>query len=477
MIFQRFVEDGLSHFSYIVANETSGKAVVIDPRRDTDEYAGWINERDLNLQAVVETHLHADYASGAHELAESEDVPHYLSAYDEGEKYQARYDHVALEDGGTIEVGDLVLDAVHTPGHTPEHLSYLLYPGDSRMEPTRFFTGDFLFVGSLGRPDLIGEDEKTPLATKLFRSVQKIKSMQLPDDLTIHPAHGSGSLCGAGMEDSPQSTFKQEWENNRYFSINSEEEFVETVLGALGDFPPYYKRMKEINSRGAAPVLPIQSPERTTLSTYKQLVEENDDAVLVDLRDQESFGAGHVPGSLNVGFTPKLNMWAPWVLPYDKPIYLIGDDTMGDDQMEQVYRKLIRVELDRVAGYLEGGFEAWESEGNSIQTVDQLTADELEDQSHSGLVLDVRTKKEFEDGHVPGAQNIPVGRLQERIDEISVSRNEPVFTVCGTGYRSSLGASLLKKEGFRTVGHLTNGFGLWEEAGKPIETRKTSNVT
>lgn len=469
VIFERFVEEGLSHFSYLVGDESTGEAAVIDPRRDTDEYLQWIQDRDLELSAVVETHLHADYASGAHELAERENVPHYLSAYDDGEKYQAEYDHVALEDGDSLEVGSLTLEAVHTPGHTPEHLSYLLYPEGTDEDPTKFFTGDFLFVGSLGRPDLIGEDVKTPLAARLYESVQTIKSMDFPEELAIHPAHGSGSLCGAGLEDAPESTLGKERENNKYFSIDDEDQFVETVFDALGDFPPYYKRMKETNSRGAPPVLPIEAPETLSLSTFEELTEKGSDALVVDLRDQESFGAGHTPGSINVGLIPKLNMWAPWVLPYETPIHLVGDASMGEDDMEEAYRKLIRVELDDVVGYLEGGFEAWVDAGNPTRSVEQLSPDDLEERSRSGIVLDVRTEEEYEEGHVPGAKNLPVGRLLERIDEVGADRNQPVYTVCGSGYRSSLAASLLEREGYETLGHLTNGFGTWEQAGKPID--------
>ncbi|MFB6345191.1 MAG: rhodanese-like domain-containing protein [bacterium] len=472
MIFKRFVEDGLSHFSYVVGDEETKDAVVIDPRRDTDKYGEWIEKNDLNMDGVVETHLHADYASGAHELAETEGVPHYLSAYDEDEKYQATYDRVALEDGDTLNVGSLILKTVHTPGHTPEHLSYLLYPDGNEGQPTKFFTGDFLFVGSLGRPDLIGEDVKTPLAGKLYESVQKIKSMDLPGELSIHPAHGSGSLCGAGMDDSPESTLERELESNRYFSIESKEKFVESVFDALGDFPPYYKRMKATNSEGADPVLPIQPPEAKIVSTYQELTGDNNDAVLLDLRDQESFGSGHIPGSYDIGLTPKLNMWAPWVLPYDTPIYLIGDESMGENEMEVAYRKLIRVELDEVAGYLEGGFEAWTNRGYPTETVEQLTSDELEKKGPQGMVIDVRTEREYAEGHVPGAINLPVGRLPEKVEEVSKDEREPIYTVCGTGYRSSLAASLLKKAGVETVGHLKDGFGQWKQAGKTIETQK-----
>jgi hydroxyacylglutathione hydrolase len=470
MIFQRFEEDGLAHFSYVIGDPDSGKTAVIDPRRDTDEYIEWIDDNGLDLVAAVETHLHADYASGAHELAVKADVPHYLSAYDEGEKYQANYDHEALEDGDRLEVGSLMLEAVHTPGHTPEHLSYLLYPDSDADEPEKFFTGDFLFVGSLGRPDLIGEDVKTPLASKLYESVQKIKSMELPDNLAIHPAHGSGSLCGAGLEDDPESTLAQEREANRYFSIEAEDDFVEAVLEALGDFPPYYKRMKETNSRGADPVLPIESPEAIDVGEFESMVER--DGVLLDLRDKQSFGSGYIPGSLNIGLTDKLNAWAPWVVPYDTSIYLVGDDSMGPGEMERAYRKLIRVELDDVNGYLDGGFETWRTAGLPVETVEQLSPTTIGDRLESATILDVRMEDEYAEGHIPQARNIPVGRLRERIDELGEDRSDEVITVCGTGYRSSLAASILKDEKFESVGHLKDGFSSWEASNQTVESEQ-----
>jgi hydroxyacylglutathione hydrolase len=467
MIFERFVEDGLSHFSYIVGDEDTREAVIVDPRRDGDVFIDWLEDRDLDLVGIVETHLHADFASGAHELAEAYQVPHYLSAYDKNERYVAQYDHVGLEDGDTVNVGSLTFEAVHTPGHTPEHLSYLLYDESSSETPEKMFTGDFMFVGSLGRPDLIGEDEKNRLASMLFESVQMVKERDWPDELEILPAHGAGSLCGAGLDEKPSSTLGEEKQNNRYFQFEDEDAFVEAVFEALGEFPPYYTRMKETNSEGASSVLPIQGPPECGVEDLEKQLTTNEDTILLDVREQDAYSHGHVPGSYNLPFGPKINMWAPWVLDYDEPIFLIGNRSMGDEEMEEIYRILIRVELDRVEGYLRGGFASWASENpGRTESVDLLTprdfVRELEDDP-TPFVLDVRTEDEYEEEHVPGSEQIMLGLLPDRLDRLPENQETPIVTICPSGYRATFANSILQRHGYRNVGLLAGGINALKE--------------
>jgi len=416
MIFERFEEQGLSQFSYLIGDESSRAAAVVDPVRDVDRYVNWIENANLELSAILETHIHADYASGSRELADITDTPYYASAYDKNEKYEMQFPHVELEDGDTVDVGNLTFRALHTPGHTPEHLSYLMY-GTHSDEPEKLFSGDFIFVGSLGRPDLIGDQQKEPLARTLFGSVRKIKSMDLPGNLRIHPAHGSGSMCGAGLSDKPESTLGEERSKNPYFRLNDEDEFVEAILESLGDFPPYYKHMKDTNSKGAHFIQPIEPPRRIPIDEFFQRVQSEDNPIILDLRDQVSFGHEHIPESINLPYSPNINRFGPWVLSYDQPILLVGDVSMGPKTMEDVYRQLVRVELDNVEGYLQGGYESWSQDGRPTDEIQQLNARQLREQlqARSNLrVIDVRSKDEYRSGHIPGSRWIPFGQLQQR---------------------------------------------------------------
>lgn len=472
MIFHRFVEEGLAHYSYVVGDEKNGNAVVVDPRRDPEIYLDWIEAKGFDLAGVLETHLHADFVSGAHELAGLENVPHYLSAYDEDEKYEAKFEHTPVEDQETIEVGRLTFEAVHTPGHTPEHLSFLLYDGDTEeTEPQKLFSGDFLFVRSLGRPDLIGEDEKTDLAEQLFDSVKTVKESDWPEDLEIHPAHGAGSLCGAGLSEKPSSTLGEEMEENPYFQHEDRDAFVAAVFEALGESPPYYPRMKEINSKGAPSVLPIEAPPALSLEDFEDGLSREGKNIIVDLRDQESFGLGHIPGSYCLPLSPKMNQWGPWVLSYETPIFFVGHTNFGGPEMEDAYRSLLRVGLDDVKGYLDGGFHTWKTNRDHVQTFREYDPEKLHQKLESEkppLVLDVRTNEEYDKSHIPGAWHMMVGQFPDQLKELPQDRDREIVTVCSSGYRSAFAGSILLRAGYENIGHLTGGFPGWTASGYDV---------
>lgn len=465
MYFERIEDNDLSHYSYIVGCQKNGEVAVVDPRRDVDVYIDWAERNGATIAHVLETHIHADFASGAKELAERSGAVHRVSAYDSGEIFEVGYGHEDMLDGEELRIGNVRIVAMHTPGHTPEHLSFLVYDGARSFEvPMLFLTGDFLFVGSLGRPDLLGEEAKLGLAHQKYDSVQKLAD--LPDGLEIHPAHGSGSMCGAGMSGRPSSTLGFERIANPYLRPGLDREtFVAELLGNVPPFPEYYKRMKRLNSDGPATLgehMPgTQRP--LTAEEAKEAIEEG--AVVLDLRDQLSFGGGHVPDSYGIGLG-KLSMWASWVLPYETPILLVADD---DAHVEEASRRLVRVGLDDVIGYIKGGIESWTSEGGETAELPQISPQELAAQLSEGeiTVLDVRGVDEYAAGHVDGAVNIIGGELRSRLAELP-NGGSPVAVMCRSGYRSTVAGSVLQQEGWTNVMNVTGGFQAWNKAGLPV---------
>ncbi len=466
MLFERFEDSGLSQFSYAVGCPGAGAVAIVDPRRDVDVYETFAADQDVEITHVLETHIHADFASGARELAERTGAALCLSAYDGGEKYEVAFPHQELEDGSRIEIGSVLIQALHTPGHTPEHVSFLAY--DTRRSPDMpeiMLSGDFLFVGSLGRPDLLGEESKRDLARRLFASVRE-KLAPLPDGLEVHPGHGAGSMCGAGMSARPLSTLGFERVANPYLDPElSEGAFVEKILGSAPPFPPYYRRMKTLNSEGPAILGDLPGRDPIPVEEFHALVEAGN--VVVDLRDQLAFGGGHVPGALGIGVDGSLSTWAAWVVPYDQPILLVTETPFAVDP---AVRALVRVGLDRIRGWLEGGMNAWRQEGLPIATLPQMSIPELAAALERGAqvnVLDVRGDGEWGEGHIDGAIHVHGGLLEDRLDE--VPRNgRPLAVICGSGYRSTVAASVLKRAGFEDVRNVPGGMRAWRSAGLPV---------
>jgi hydroxyacylglutathione hydrolase len=466
MLFERFEDSGLSQFSYAIGCPGAGAVAIVDPRRDVDVYESFAADQGVEITHVLETHIHADFASGARELAERTEAALCLSAYDEGEKYDVAFPHQELEDGSTIEIGSVRIQALHTPGHTPEHLSFLAYDTHRSADvPEIMLSGDFLFVGSLGRPDLLGEESKRDLARRLFASVRD-KLATLPDGLEVHPGHGAGSMCGAGMSARPLSTLGFERVANPYLDPGlSEQAFVEKILGSAPPFPPYYRRMKTLNSEGPAILGDLPGREPIPVEEFHALVEAGN--VVVDLRDQLAFGGAHVPGALGIGVDGSLSTWAAWVVPYDKPILLVAETPFAVDP---AVRALVRVGLDRIRGWLEGGMNAWRQEGLPIATLPQMSVPELAAALERGgavNVLDVRGDGEWSEGHIDGAVHVHGGLLEDRLDE--VPRNgRPLAVICGSGYRSTVAASVLKRAGFEDVRNVPGGMRAWRSAGLQV---------
>lgn len=467
LLLERIEDEGLAQYSYIVGSRGAAEVAVVDPRRDMDVYLDWCRQRGARITFVLETHIHADYASGARALAERTGATLLVSAHDGGEAFEVTGRHQDMAHGTRISVGGVDLEAVHTPGHTPEHLSFLVFERD-RPEPVAMLSGDFLFVGSVGRPDLLGDEESVGLAGQLYDSVQRLQAY--PDTLPMYPGHGAGSMCGAGMGQAFSTTLGQERQSNPYLEpALSRETFIQRVLESAPPFPPYYRRMKRINAAG--PPFLDQLPGHRALDVEAFHWHVKAGHVVIDLRDQTAFGAGHVPGAFGIGAGRMLSMWAAWVVPYDTPLLLIGDES----EIDEATRALIRVGLDEVQGFLHGGMAAWTSAGLPVAHTAQLTPGELQRQlaaRNRPHVLDVRTDAEWREGHLPEAFHIMGGYLPDRVGE--VPRDQSVVVMCGSGYRSTIAASVLQRVGFTHITNLTGGMKAWKDAG--LETTRDTQA-
>ena len=462
MILHQFEAKGLSHFSYAVGDEATKEIAIIDPERDIQTYLSYAEANGLKIKYILETHIHADFDSGAKELGQKTGAELLLSSYDKGEKFVYQFPHTPVKDGDAYNVGKVKIEVLYTPGHTPEHISFLIY--DNEKEPVAMMSGDCLFIGSVGRPDLLGEDDKLPLAKQQFHSItQKLKD--LPDSLVIYPAHGAGSLCGAGMSKASSSTLGSERMFNPYMQNLSEEEFVDKILGNVPPFPDYYLRMKRVNSEGPDLLNGLPQPKAISPEEFEKLVDAKE--IIVDLRHPLTYGGGHIENTINIGMGDQLGFWGAWFIPYDRPIYLVLDE---ESKLQSYVRDLVRVGLDNVAGYLAPGFPSWVNKGNDFSDLPQASVHALKDLSEFGeklTVIDVRSDSEFAEGHVKGAKHIYLGYLPKKLKELP-GKEDAIFCICGGGSRSSLAASVLLQHGYENVYNVFGGMTAWKAAGYAV---------
>jgi len=452
MILKRFYEDSLAHASYLVGCPNAGEAVVIDPNRDVEQYIDAAKAEGLRIAAVTETHIHADYLSGSRELALKTGATLYLS--DEGDadwKYAfAEQDGATLvRDGDSFRIGALRFDVLRTTGHTPEHIAFVLTDEVASTEPAMVFTGDFVFVGEVGRPDLLEnaagiKGTMEPGAKDLYGSIQRFKSM--PDHVLVWPAHGAGSACGKSLGALPVTTVGFERRVNWAFKAATEDAFVREVLSGQPEPPKYFATMKRLNKIGP----PIRSQADLPRVEFQR------DAVLVDIRPSSDFAHAHVPGSINipVEYTSFVT-WAGWLLPYDQDIQLLAEE---EADARDAVRRLSLIGLDQVSGWITAG-----------SALDAMTESYAEGSFSAGIpsgafILDVRGRSEWEEGHIPGATHIPLGYLTDRLDEIP--RDRTVAVHCQGGGRSPIAASVLQLAGIKTVIDLTDGYLGYEASGK-----------
>ncbi len=459
MLLRRFYDDKLAQASYMIGCQATGEALVVDPHRDTDVYLNAAEDEELDIKFVSETHIHADYLSGSRQLAKKTGATLLLSG-DGDEDWQYGFSEEdgarVVHDGDELKLGNIVVKVLHTPGHTPEHISFMITDGAAASEPMGVLTGDFVFVGDVGRPDLL---EKAAGVTGtmeagarvLYRSLERFKD--LPGYLQILPGHGAGSACGKALGSVPSSTLGYEQLVNWAFQCKDEDDFVAKVLEDQPEPPVYFAHMKRMNRDGPPVLDGLPVPARMEPGALEGLLA--DGGIVVDTRERADFAAGHVPGTINVPLTQSFPNWCGWLLPYDRPIHLIAET---GEKAKEAARDLVFIGIDSTVGYFDGAaLDAWsEAKGGLERTaVIDWPAAERAVEEEDAFVLDVRKRTEWNEGHAPYAEHIHLGYLRGRVDELP--RERPVLLYCRTGHRSGIGASLLQAEGFTDVRNIDGG--------------------
>ncbi len=474
MIVKRFFDTKLAQTSYLIACGRAHAAIVIDPLRDIRQYLDTAKAEGVEITHVSETHIHADFVSGSRDLARATGATLLLS--DEGDaNWKYAYAKAAgarlVTNGDEVMVGNVRVRVVHTPGHTPEHISFLITDTAAADEPIGIVTGDFVFVGDVGRPDLLERAAKfegtmEASARTLFRSLQKFK--EYPDWLQIWPGHGAGSACGKGLSAVPHSTVGYEKRFNWAFGIASEQDFVNAVLEGQPEPPKYFAEMKRINKEGPALYDPARMPDVWGLSALRSALAAG--TPVVDARARADFAAGHIPGTISVPLNNSFNTWAGWLLPYDRDFAVI---VSAGAAAQEAVRELAMIGLDRIAATIDASVVSeWASSVGPLESVRQLTAAEVAAGQAAGTmsILDVRGGSEWGASHIPGAPNIPLGYLREQL--ASVDSSKTIVLQCQGGGRSSIAASLLQAAGVKNVANLAGGFDDWESCGLPTEKPK-----
>lgn len=468
MLLRYFYNHKLAQASYFVGCQQTGEAIIIDPARDVEPYLEAAEAEGMRIVATTETHIHADFVSGSRELAERTGASLLLSDNgDENWKYlfAGEYDHVLLKDGDTFKIGNVKFEVLHTPGHTPEHISFLMTDTAGADRPMGIFTGDFVFVGDIGRPDLLEKAAKIANtaeigARQMFDSLQRFK--EFPDYLQIWPGHGAGSACGKELGAVPTSTVGYEKLFNWAFNQADETSFIHELLANQPEPPSYFAMMKKLNKEGPSVLHRLQLPEHMPFNRLEQAL--NDDFPVVDTRTAAAFAASHIPGTVNIPYDYSFTNWAGWLLNYDRPFYLIVDR----HALEEVAHDLASIGLDNSAGYFEtSAIEAWAAAGHELQCYNNVLPAQVVEQVQNGevILIDVRNQSEWDEGHIPGAKHIMLGYLAERAAEIPAGK--PVVVQCETGGRSAIGASILQANGFLDAANLMGGIRDWQLADLP----------
>lgn len=460
MFFKQFYLGCLAHASYLIGSE--GVAAVVDPQRDVDRYIIEAAGVGLSIKYVIETHLHADFVSGHGELAARTGAEIVFGA-----KAEATVPHRAVRDGDELELGRVRLRFIETPGHTPESISVVIINTDVSPNPQKVLTGDTLFIGDVGRPDLAGARgySSEQMAAMLYDSLHE-KLLKLPDDVEVYPAHGAGSMCGRNISKETSSTIGQQRQFNYALQPMPKDEFVRMMTNGLPPMPAYFSHDAEYNRAGAPPIKDLPRPRALSPEEVSELTDSGH--TILDVRAAAEFGAGHVPGSLNIGLSGQFASWAGALVPVGAPLIVVAGAPV---QVDETIVRLARVGHESVKGFLSGGVEAWRQVGLETAAIKQISVDELSEliKTERDLqLIDVRRPAEYAAGHAPRAVSLPL-TPQLPQEAAALDRVRPTAVICQGGYRSSAAASLLAREGFQNLLNVAGGTGAWVEAGYAVE--------
>ncbi len=452
MFLHQFFVKGLGHASYLVGDPEGGSAAVIDPRRDVEAYIAMAGAEGLRITDVFETHVHNDYVSGAEELRRATGAVVHVSA-----SAGLTRAHEPLADGGEVTVGSLRFRALATPGHTPDHLSFLVADLSRTDEDWILFSGGALLVGTAARPDLLGGPDEARRAAEELYATLRDRIAPLPDWIELYPTHGAGSLCGSGIGGKRWSTIGFERRHNPALVQPDAEAFTRFILEDQPSVPAHWRHMRPMNQAGATPMADLARPRPMTGDEVAHAAGHG--ATIMDVRDPDLFAAGHVPGAVSVGLGDTFGTWAGAVAPIDRELVLVVDDP---DQLDRAIAQLRRSGFDRIVAWLQGGMDGWAGETAVLRRVE---ASEVI--AEGATVLDVREANEWREGHVPDAVHIPGAQLPDRIEEVPAG---PVLVICGSGYRSAIAASLLARAGREGIAHVVGGMDAYRSAGLPVVT-------
>ncbi len=469
MLLRYFYDEKLAHASYVVGCQKTGEAVVVDPMRDITAYEELAKKEKLNFVGALETHIHADFVSGSRELNDRFGTKLYVS--DEGDadwKYQNLdgISHQLLKDGDQFKIGNLVFDVMHTPGHTPESISFLLTDkGGSADKPMGIFTGDFVFVGDVGRPDLLEkaagiQGTSDSGAASMFKSIERFKA--LPDYLQVWPAHGAGSACGKALGAVPSTTVGYEKAFNWAMQFDDEASFKKALLEGQPEPPYYFAVMKSVNKVGQKLIKDLpELKEITSAADIEALLAEGKQ--VLDMRPADAYSKGHIQGTINIPFNNSFTNWAGWVVDYNKPLYLLLDTEVLDEALVA----LRSVGIDEVYGFAEA--ETVLAQADNLASYENVSPSEANEMVEKGeaYVLDVRNQTEFDEGHIDNAEHIMVGTLKNRLDEVDTDKT--IIVQCQAGARSAIAASVLKANGIDNLVNMTGGYSKWQQEVAPVK--------
>lgn len=469
MFFQHVYDKSLAQASYFIGCQKAGVAAVIDAKRDVDTYLEIAKENNLKITHILETHIHADFLAGSRELAALTGAKMYLSA-EGGRGWEYEFPHLGVRNGDVIKVGNLKLQVLHTPGHTPESISFLLTDTPASDEPVMIFTGDFVFVGDIGRPDLLEKaaglkGTQEPAAHRMYESLKKFEA--LPDFVQVWPGHGAGSACGKALGAVPVTTVGYERARNWAFRYkNNEEDFVKYLLTDQPEPPKYFAMMKKLNKVDRPLLTEVPKPKRISSDELKKAIAGN--IKLIDTRDKKEFAKGFIPGSINIQGNNSFSTWAGWFLTYEEPFILLADESQLDD----LTRKLMRIGLDNIYGYFPSTTE-WERAGERLEKANVISLEMFKSlYENNGIqVVDLRGASEYSSSHIKSADNVFVGTMLNNLDKIS--KDKKVVIHCQGGDRATIAYSLLVKNGYENVLNYSAGMNEWIKETNPVVSQES----